>query len=177
MPSPHHPDDPVADLYDGFLRRVDEPGVAEEIERDIAWRRDAQRAERRAGARIARIIPFAVSFVLPVTPRESLRMALFWAGLAGIVAMSVATGLHTSATALACSVVVVGVRAAIGFALFVSGVDLLFRRDRAGLCQACRYEVASLPPAIDPSMTFGETIGPARCPECGLRWPLVPRSR
>jgi hypothetical protein len=174
---PDDADDPVADLYDGFARRLGEPGVAEEIERDIAWRRDALRAECRAGARIARVIPFVASLVLPATRRESIRMALFWAILGAVVLLYVATGLHTSVTALACSVVVVGVPAAIGLAVFLSGIDLLLRRARPGLCGGCSYDVASLPPAIDPGVTLGEPIGPARCPECGMRWPLVPRGR
>ncbi len=37
----------------------------------------------------------------------------------------------------------------------------------SGLCPLCRYDVRGLAPA-------GCPLGPARCPECGAPWPLIP---
>lgn len=175
MPASAPIEDPVADLYDGFVRRQAEPGVGDDIARDIAWRRDTLRPERRAGARIARVVPFVVSFLLPASRRESIRMALFWAAFFSIVLLVSFISKRTGPLDVACGAAVVAIPGVVALVVFLSGLDLLFTRGRPGACQACGYHVESLPPALDPDLTFGEAIGPARCPECGLRWPLVPR--
>lgn len=41
-------------------------------------------------------------------------------------------------------------------------------------CPNCGYDLASNPPAIAPELTGGYSAGPARCPECGSPWPLLP---
>lgn len=41
-------------------------------------------------------------------------------------------------------------------------------------CPDCSYMLAGIPNAIDPALLNGLHTGPARCPECGTHWPLVP---
>ncbi len=50
---------------------------------------------------------------------------------------------------------------------------ILFRRLRRGRCPSCMYSLHSLD-AVTPDRTAGIPIGPERCPECGLAWPMVP---
>jgi hypothetical protein len=44
-------------------------------------------------------------------------------------------------------------------------------------CLRCGYSLERLPQAIDPALLDGLQVGPLECPECGLRWPLVPPPR
>jgi hypothetical protein len=41
-------------------------------------------------------------------------------------------------------------------------------------CPDCSYDLAGVPDAIDPEDLDGQFVGPARCPECGSPWPLLP---
>jgi len=42
-------------------------------------------------------------------------------------------------------------------------------------CPACDYPLEPTP-AFPPERTAGCNLGPSTCPECGLRWPLIPPS-
>src|SRR5688572_4178086 len=42
-------------------------------------------------------------------------------------------------------------------------------------CPSCQYDLSSLPSALPGIEANDRGTGPAVCPECGLRWPLVPR--
>ncbi len=41
-------------------------------------------------------------------------------------------------------------------------------------CLRCGYDLKLLPMAIDPRSVGGLQLGPARCPECGREWPVIP---
>lgn len=53
----------------------------------------------------------------------------------------------------------------------------ILHRAVEGRCPDCNYDLKACPrePAFDPT-TLGVDVGPARCPECGAFWPLVPPS-
>jgi hypothetical protein len=51
--------------------------------------------------------------------------------------------------------------------------DCLARR----ICPDCAYPLNSLPPAIDAIPERGLELGPRACPECGVKWPLVPSEK
>jgi hypothetical protein len=42
-------------------------------------------------------------------------------------------------------------------------------------CTGCNYDLRGTIPMIPSSKLRGTWIGPARCPECGLVWPLIPK--
>ena len=42
-------------------------------------------------------------------------------------------------------------------------------------CVVCHYDLRGTIPMIHPSKVRGTWIGPQRCPECGLFWPLIPK--
>jgi hypothetical protein len=48
--------------------------------------------------------------------------------------------------------------------------DCLVKR----VCPDCRYDLSALPDGVRPAELSGVKVGPARCPECGGAWPLVP---
>ena len=41
-------------------------------------------------------------------------------------------------------------------------------------CAACGYDLSDLNDDLSPSPVFADRTGPARCPECGFAWPLLP---
>jgi hypothetical protein len=43
------------------------------------------------------------------------------------------------------------------------------------ICPACDYELRTIEPMLEPTLVGGIWMGPERCPECGLHWPLVPK--
>jgi hypothetical protein len=45
---------------------------------------------------------------------------------------------------------------------------------RSGRCLVCGYDLAGVARAVDPGLTPGVDLGPARCHECGRGWPLIP---
>lgn len=73
----------------------------------------------------------------------------------------------------------------IGFVAFIAAITASRRRLGRALretteslsqaqCPDCSYTLAAIPNAIDPALLNGISTGPARCPECGTHWPLVP---
>jgi hypothetical protein len=48
------------------------------------------------------------------------------------------------------------------------------KRLKDGCCANCGYALRGLADAVVPSRIHGVAIGPERCPECGMAWPLVP---
>lgn len=44
----------------------------------------------------------------------------------------------------------------------------------ARVCPDCSYDLSGLPDEIEPENLEGQRIGPERCPECGVPWPLLP---
>ncbi len=50
-------------------------------------------------------------------------------------------------------------------------------RTRVGRCAACGFDLSGLEQPIAPSRLAGRRLGPARCPACGLTWPLLARLR
>jgi len=42
-------------------------------------------------------------------------------------------------------------------------------------CVVCHYDLRGTIPMIHPSKLRGTWIGPERCPECGLVWPMIPK--
>lgn len=46
-----------------------------------------------------------------------------------------------------------------------------------GSCPDCDYDVRSMPPDVPVEFTEGVHIGPAKCPECGGSWPMLPRAK
>lgn len=48
------------------------------------------------------------------------------------------------------------------------------QRYAAGQCNRCGTDCTGPADAFDPSYIRVNTIGPARCPECGFAWPFVP---
>jgi hypothetical protein len=42
------------------------------------------------------------------------------------------------------------------------------------LCPDCSYDLHGVPDAIQPDSLDGRHVGPAKCPECGAPWPLLP---
>lgn len=57
------------------------------------------------------------------------------------------------------------------------GVSILRRLKRSlrdSVCPDCAYPLGDLPPGLPQPPGSATLIGPARCPECGAPWPLVP---
>lgn len=52
--------------------------------------------------------------------------------------------------------------------------DSLWARFESGRCPSCGYDLRALACPIPLTLTGGVDLGPARCPECGSAWPLVP---
>lgn len=50
----------------------------------------------------------------------------------------------------------------------------LTRRVLRSCCPDCNYTLTGIPNAIEPDLLNGVHTGPARCPECGTHWPLIP---
>jgi hypothetical protein len=42
-------------------------------------------------------------------------------------------------------------------------------------CVVCHYDLRGTIAMVHPSKLRGTWIGPERCPECGLVWPLIPK--
>lgn len=65
-----------------------------------------------------------------------------------------------------------------GFAALV-GWQLFNNSKRAAMldanrCLRCGYDLKFLAPVVDPRAVAGLGLGPARCPECGRAWPVIP---
>lgn len=41
-------------------------------------------------------------------------------------------------------------------------------------CVSCKHDLAEVPSGIDPALIGGIHVGPRRCPNCNVDWPLVP---
>jgi len=50
-------------------------------------------------------------------------------------------------------------------------------RTRRGLCAACAFDLSAHSEPIPPPQLANHRLGPPRCPECGLIWPLLARLR
>ncbi len=168
--SPRDTDDLVADLYDGFLRRIDTPDVAAQVARDLDQRLEEWQPHRIAAERVRRGGVLRV-VLAPRSRREWRFSAGFWCVVVCIVAASFPFGY----TGVFCGVSLAAALLVGLSLLWMSGLDVAGIKAPTDRCPMCGYALAGLTPAIDPGRTNGLTVGPARCPECGERWPQVPR--
>ena len=71
--------------------------------------------------------------------------------------------------------IVVAVIGGIGLLIWCVGRSPVGPARLARRCGGCKYDLSGHTDAVAKSGLGGYAIGPRQCPECGRRWPVVPR--
>jgi hypothetical protein len=97
----------------------------------------------------------------------------------GVLAWLLFTGVAGAAGGALVGVLVGVVLLVVVVGLVKRSLGLGIRKSRClsdRICPECGYELGGHADGVEAAMIGGVRVGPAKCPECGVAWPLVPPS-